>query len=80
MSLLQLFQPSNSFDRKNCAAGVLRYGFGRQQPRLVICGTLISGLGTKVCLNEHIFHAQKEEKINKHLWLKFFLSSLMGEN
>ena len=28
-----------SFDKKNCALGVLRYGLGQKQPRLVILAT-----------------------------------------
>ena len=52
-SLLQLIQPSNYFDikKKNCALGVLRYGLGWKQPRLVILATYISCLGTKICPN-----------------------------
>ena len=53
--------------KKNCGLGVLRYGLGPKQPRLVILCTYISGLGTKICSNELIFHAHIEEKINKKI-------------
>ena len=46
--------------------GVLRYGLGQKQPRLVILATQISHLSTKIRPNNPIFHAQIEEKILKH--------------
>ena len=56
------FNPATILIKKNLALDVLRYGLGRNQPRLVILATYISRLSTKICPNELIFHAQIEGK------------------
>ena len=58
------------WSNKNFALGVLRYGLGWKQPRLVILATYISRLGTKLCPNELIFHSQIEEKNSSTLFYK----------
>ena len=52
------------------------YGLGAKPPGLVILGTNISRLGTKVCPNEIIFYAHREGEKYNHI---FFIKHLFDQ-